>query len=590
MYTFIFTEYDSKHNFSHCKNCTQSCEKMLRVFSDSCLSLDHLETVTRFDLIRHQHILGPGEDFFTQDGKPVQPHPGMEELKRVFSGSTLDLNARMTEVSALSHSATDDEVAMSTHSSSCPSPIPTLSTFLFQQQLLSPFGDAMGGSPCTSPTADKNAFLNRSNSCTVLVLGDNVYMASTVVVKLLTAGYIVRVTVSDPQKLSHYDSKSYSSQPDVTQRLSVLQVDMTDEDKLSFAMKGCQYVIHCGCSNTGPPASFLYDSEHEYFSFLKDRVTHGDPSGRRDSKENSSYFIEYNERAVKALFVAIRKVGASNIKRLVITGAYTSVFDLSDSDPPSGLFDETCWNNKSSPDDDPAVYAKILFEKEAWRLKGIMEVDMVVLLPSVPIGLSCAAETGECMQIIQDLAFTPFPFCPALSWNFVDIQDVAECHLRALELPELNGARVILSTVSLSLVELSGILKKVRPSLSPPTKTLNKILSFFAFLLNVSHFKRRKRLWRSLGARKVLDNSLAKEVLKMEFTPLEKALEECLDRILGSPSSLPVDEHTLLPESNKKGMQINSGKKCSAKRVIRGLSLLGVVAGVTTFLYKKKVI
>lgn len=557
------------------------------MFSDSCLSLDHLETVTRVDLIRHQHILGPGEDFFTQDGKPVQPQPGMEELKRVFSGSTLDLNARMAEVSSRSHGATDDEVVMSTHSSSCPSPIPTVSSFFFQQQPLSPLGDAMGYSPSTSPKADI-AFLNRSNSCTVLVLGDNVYVASTVVVKLLTAGYIVRVTVSDPQKLSHYDSKLYSSQPDVTHRLSVLQVDMTDQESLSFVMKGCQYVIHCGCSNTGPPASFLYDNEHKSFSLFNDKVTQGDASGRRDSKENSLYFIEYNMQAVKALFAAIRKVGASNIKRLVITGAYTSVFDLSDSDPPSGLFDETCWNNKSSPDDNPAVYAKIIFEKEAWRLKRIMDVDMVVLLPSVPIGLSCAAETGECMQIIQDLAFTPFPFCPALSWNFVDIQDVAECHLRALELPELNGARVIVSTVSLSLVELSGVLKKVRPSLSPPTKTLNKVLSFLAFLLNVSRFKRRKQLWRSLGARKVLDNSLAKEILNMEFTPLEKALEECLDRILDSPSSLPVDEITFLPEANKEGMQENSKIKCSAIKVIRGLSLLGGVAGVTLFLYKKR--
>lgn len=558
---------------------------MLRVFSDSCLSLDHMETVTRADLIRQNHILGPGVDYFTQDGKPVKPHPGMEELQRVFSGSTLDLNALGSggELSAASQSPREEEWNVSVHASSgSPSGAP-LSAFFFQQHLLS-LPESVISSPCASTCNEWNTGKGMGNSDIVMVIGDNVYIATSVVAKLLSVGYSVRVTVSDSAKAPHYESSFYTLQYDIAQRLAVFIADMTDEEALSCAMKGCQYVVHCGYSNITSSSSLPSDVEHTQM-FLDASV-----SGRNlvsasthavsDDEENKYYSIQYSERAVKALFAAIRKVGASTIKRVIITGAYTSVFDVADADPASGLFDENCWNTKTSPEDDPAVFAKILFEKEAWRLQRMIGVEMVVLLPAVPIGLSCTAETGECMQIIQDLATTKFPFCPDLCWNFVDVQDVAECHLRALQNPDLRQGRIIISTACLSLVELSGLLKEVRPSLSPPVKTLNKLLSFFAFQLNVSRFRRRKRLWRSLGKRKVLDNCKAKRVLGMEFTPLEKALDECLERILTSSSSNSDREQTSQTVPRKTSSPWVCNSFITSVRVVSGLSIIGAVSAI----------
>lgn len=555
---------------------------MLRLFSDNCLSLDRLETVTRADLIRQQHILGPGVDYFTPDGKPVQPHPGIEELQRVFSGSTLDLNARGGgEGPAFSQSLTEDDGAVSAHVSSSPPPGPLFNSLFFHQNVLSSLPESIVNSPCASPTKEMSTGKAKANGEVVMVIGDNVYIATTIVAKLLSVGYSVRVTVTDSVKLSHYEPSFYTSQFDVAQRLACLVVDMTEDDSLAYAMKGCRYVIHCGCS----AFTSLGASGENHESFLQPSSSHDHlvTSCPPCSKEDWHYPIEYSERAVKALFSAIRKVGASTIKRLIITGAYTSVFDVADSDSPSGFFNESCWNSKTTPEDDPAVYAKILFEREAWRLQRMIEVEMVVLLPAVPIGLSRTAETGECMQIIQDLAFTKFPFCPDLSWNFVDVQDVAECHIRAMESSDLHEGRVIVSTACLSLVELSGLLKKVRPSLSPPRKTLSKLPSFFAFLLNVSHFHRRKRLWHSLGKRKVLDNSEAKRVLNMEFTPLENALEECLERIFMSSSCSPPKDKERV---NSAFISYKSNRGSIAAKVVKGISLVGLIAAI--FLYKRR--
>lgn len=477
---------------------------MLRVFSGSCLSLDHMDTVTRSDLIQQKHLLGPGVDYFTPEGKPVQPHPGVEELQRVFSGSALDLNA-MAEFSD------DDPVN---------SPCVPVSTILHQM----------------SQDGENGKALRAKSKTQVLVFGDNAYIATNVVGKLLMAGYTVRVCLSDSAKQAQYSSECYTANPEVAQRLSIVLAEMTNENVLSHALKGCRYVIHCGCSISG-------------------------------SKNN---IISYHEKSIKALFAAIRMCGSSTIRRLLITGAYTSVFHLSDPDPPSGMFDESCWNRVVSAEEDPAVYAKVIFEQEAWRLQRVVGVELVVLLPSIPIGLSRTAETGESMQIIQDLAHASFPFCPDLYWNFVDVQDVAEGHLRALEHPNLHEARIIISSECLSIVELSRLMKKVCPRISPPTRTLNKFFTILAFQLNAGGIRNLSSLWNSLGIRKELDNKVARESLGMTFTPVERTLAECLERIV--PEESP-------NEKARGGTACVRFRCCWGKLALGGLVGVVVIAG-----------
>eukprot|EP00758_Cryptobia_borreli_P008683 Tbor_TRINITY_DN5410_c1_g1::TRINITY_DN5410_c1_g1_i2::g.25373::m.25373 len=68
---------------------------MLRVFSGNCLSLeDTSDLYIKPSLpIQRPHLLGSGVDYFTVDGEPLRPVLCAHTLSKVFSGSTLDLNA-----------------------------------------------------------------------------------------------------------------------------------------------------------------------------------------------------------------------------------------------------------------------------------------------------------------------------------------------------------------------------------------------------------------------------------------------------------------------------------------------------------------
>ncbi|RNF07046.1 dihydroflavonol-4-reductase [Trypanosoma rangeli] len=453
---------------------------MLRAFSGSCLSLEDMKTVRRPNLVQRPHILGPGVDFFTEDGQPVRPQPGAHTLQKVFSGSTLDLNAMNGDV------LSEEEVpqtnnALQHSQQQYVSPVATVSTILHQ----------------LSTETEKERAKSSKNKTNVLVIGGIGYISSHVVAKLLDAGYTVRVTVADG--LSEQQQMDfYSMDRGPERRLTILEADMTDSSTLRDAMRGCKYVIHCGCP-TAPGDK--------------------DPVGLHTS-------------AIRALFDAVRSTGQSTVKRVVITGASSSVFHITDPDPPSGAFDESCWNTVATSTTDPIPYARICFEKEAWRIKQMIGVELVVVLPSITIGPSRTEEISDAMMQIQELANASpvFPYAANLYWNYVDVRDVAEAHVRALECQEVKDQRVIVSNGCFSYAEVAQMIKEAYPHLTPPTRTANTLMTL---LIGATQSQVKMGfLWRFVGVRKRLQTHRAKVDLDMTFTPMKETIQACIDQLI----------------------------------------------------------
>ncbi|KAG5468366.1 hypothetical protein LSCM1_02346 [Leishmania martiniquensis] len=467
---------------------------MFRVFSGSCMSLEDMDTVVRSSLVEHPHLLGPGADFFTASGEPVRPQPGAHTFQKVFSGSALDLNAGTTEIS--------DEDATDTGLPGQGSrPIPP-SSILNQ----------------ISTENEKEKARAAKMKIHVLVIGESGYLASHVVAKLLDAGYSVRMTVPDAAR-QQKQIDLYGASRDVAQRLTILQADITNSNALRDAIRGCRYIIHCGCSSASPHAK--------------------DP-------------VALYTKAIRALFDGIRLSGKSTVKRVVLTGAASSIVHITEDDPPSGLFDESNWNSVATPEDDPLPFARIVFEREAWRLRQMMGVELVVLLPSISIGPSLTDETSEAMVTIEGLANSSkyFPFCPNLSWNFVDVRDVAEAHVRALEVAEVRDQRIIISNECVSLPELCRTMKQLCPQLTPPTHTAWTFVTLGIATVVLWNSVNLRFLWRSLGVRKRLDNRRAKELLGVAFTPMHQTLRDCLEQMT-RPAKVAAEAETAATVRNK---------------------------------------
>lgn len=508
---------------------------MFRVFSGSCMSLEDMDTVLRPNLVEHPHLLGPGADFFTELGEPVRPQPGQQTFQKVFSGSALDLNAGNADMS--------DE----------------------DQTASSPAGQGARAVPPNSILNQIATENEREKARTakmkihVLVIGESGYLASHVVAKLLDAGYSVRMTVPDTAR-QQKQIDLYGASRDVAQRLTILQADVTNSNSLRDAIRGCRYIIHCGCSSVSPQSK--------------------DP-------------VALYTKAIRALFDGIRLSGKSTVKRVVLTGAASSVVHITEDDPPSGMFDESNWNGVATAEADPLPFAKLAFEREAWRLRVMMGVELVVLLPSISIGPSLTDETSEAMVTIEGLANSSrfFPFCPNLSWNFVDVRDVADAHVRALEVAEVRDQRIIIANECVSLPELCRTMKQLCPQLTPPTHTAWNFVTLGIATVVLWNSVNLRFLWRSLGVRKRLDNRRARELLGVTFTPMQDTLKDCLDQLTRSAKATAEAEsaaakHKLANGNGKAAATPGSSRLLSATVLV---SLLTVAAaGAATLRYVKR--
>lgn len=456
---------------------------MLKVFSGSCLSLDDMDVIRRPKIIEQPHLLGPGNDFFTEDGRPVRPQPSAHTLQKVFSGSALDLNAMKDDEEDEEIAAAEPSDAVTGDSQQSTSGA-TVTTILTQLS-------------CESERERSKALKNKT---TVLVVGGNGYVACHVVAKLLDAGYSVRITVSEPLD-SAEQLEIYSTVPDAGHRLSITEASVTNPGAFREVLRGCKYVVHCGVS----------------------------PAQAQREKD----IIRAHLESVAALFDAIRLNGKPSVKRVVLTGSAAAVFHIQDPVPPTGAFNEQSWNTRATATTDPVPFAKLSFEREAWRLQKMFGVELVVMLPSIVIGPSLLHETSEAMRTIHDLASgSPFfPFAPNLYWNFVDVRDVAEAHVRAMEHNDISEQRIIVSTDCLSLSEIGALIKKSHPHLTPPTYSAPSWITLIVAPL--SHAKvKMSFLWRNLGVKKVLDNRKSLELLDMQMTPLERTVADSVEQLI----------------------------------------------------------
>lgn len=497
---------------------------MLKVFSGSCMSLDDMDVVRRPKIVEQPHILGPGTDFFTEDGRPVRPQPSAHTIHKVFSGSALDLNA-------MSGNPVDDQdESIDAHGAAREHDDPTMSSIFHQ----------------LSNDTDRERSKASKNKTTVLVVGGNGYIASHVVAFLLQAGYTVRITVSEALESTEQLSL-YSMVPDAGHRLSVTEADMTNAASFRDVIRGCKYVIHCGVSQS---------------QALREKDV-----------------VRAHVESVQALFDAIRLNGKPTLKRVILTGSAAAVFNIQDPTPASGKFDESCWNNRANAKTDPVPFAKISFEKEAWRLQKMFGVELIVILPSIVVGPSLLHETSEAMRTILDLASgSPnFPFAPNLHWNFVDVRDVAIAHVRAMEHTDLADQRLIVSNQCLSLSEIGKLIRRSFPHLTPPTKPAPTWITLVVAPLTHARVKL-SFLWRTLGVRKALDNSKSIRLLDLEMTPMEVTIADAVAQLVSSGYLAPP------PTPEQLAVVANAkAKKAFITNVIVGLSVAAAGAAV---LYK----
>ena len=232
---------------------------------------------------------------------------------------------------------------------------------------------------------------------TVLLTGVSGFIAKHVALKLLNAGYNVRGTV---RRLDRAAEIKAALQPYLSEnagQLSLVQADLESDAGWAEAMSGITAPVH-----TASPFPIAQP---------KDPAVVIRPA------------VEGTERVLKA-------AAAAGVTRVVLTSSTVAILNEAKADT---LQDEADWCDVHLPSTTPYAKSKTLAERAAWEVAKARGLKLTTINPGLVLGPPLDEHYGSSLGLIERFLKGKDPMLPALGFPIVDVRDVAEMHLRALQ-------------------------------------------------------------------------------------------------------------------------------------------------------------
>eukprot|EP01006_Ploeotia_vitrea_P042846 TRINITY_DN66664_c1_g1_i1.p1 TRINITY_DN66664_c1_g1~~TRINITY_DN66664_c1_g1_i1.p1 ORF type:complete len:390 (+),score=57.22 TRINITY_DN66664_c1_g1_i1:65-1234(+) len=308
----------------------------------------------------------------------------------------------------------------------------------------------------------------------VLVTGAAGYLAANVIKVLIESGYRVRGTVRNLE-----DKEKVEGLRKEFPMIDLVESDLLKEGSFDKAMDGVKFVVHCAC----PFIPTVPDPQRDLF-----------------------------EPAVNgALNVLNSAQKAATVKRVILTSSMAAVASEKPPEDKDYKYTEKDWNIDSTLQQGPYRYAKTQAEKAAWEFvhnnQDPRKLELVVLNPSFIVGPPLFPRNDSTsVNLVKSFLDGTLAEkgCQPACYGAVDVRDVAKAHVIALEVAQANGNRFILSSdKGISHLELAVLLKQEFKNFPLPSKEVSAVVF-----------------------RPNMDTTAAKTVLHMEFTPIQKSMND----------------------------------------------------------------
>lgn len=249
--------------------------------------------------------------------------------------------------------------------------------------------------------------------------------------KLLELGYDVIGTVQGLASGKFDFLKEAKFHPRSPQHLQLVDVDLLQSDQWPALCEKVEYILHIASPFPWTPPT----TEEEIIR----------PA------------VEGTENVLRAA------IQSKKVKRVVLTSSVASVQD----GHPKELYEQEHMFNE----DDWSVVenqfgyqkSKTLAELRAWEMVKDTQVELVTICPGLIIGpVFNAVQTSSTSSIIiKDLLMRKYPFAAPMGLALADVRDVADAHIRAMQLPSntVAGRRYLINSGCMSWQFVGQILQ-----------------------------------------------------------------------------------------------------------------------------------
>ena len=251
----------------------------------------------------------------------------------------------------------------------------------------------------------------------VLVTGATGYIATHAIQQLLSAEqYRVRGTVRS-LKNEEKVKELKGLVPDAKYPLELFEADLQNKESWPPAVQGCKYVLHIA----SPFPSSVPKNPDEVIRPAVDGTMN--------------------------VLTACAESGS--VKKVVLTSSIAAI-SCGGAGRPDQPKDHVYTEEDWSPPEACAPYerSKTLAEKAAWdfikELPEEKKFDLAVINPGFVQGPALTKGSGTSVGIVMGMLAGKIPAVPDVSFGIVDVRDVAQAHIVAMEKPESNGKRHLL--------------------------------------------------------------------------------------------------------------------------------------------------
>jgi dihydroflavonol-4-reductase len=238
---------------------------------------------------------------------------------------------------------------------------------------------------------------------------------------------------------------------------------------------------------------------------------------------NEDFFVKPAVAGVKRAFEFAKK---HNVKKVVLTSSVAAIFDTLEE---KTYYDETDWSDPENPSISHYSKSKTLAERAAWdfvKNEG-NPFELAVINPALVIGPSLSGDLGESNKAIAMVVTGKMPVAVPLQFGYVDVRDVANAHVLAMQNSNSNGERFALAEKDLWYKDVAKVLRDngfdKAPTFNVPV-WLAKILANFSKELKIT--------LPYLGrVRSVKNTSKAKDILGWNPRPAEQSIIDIAEQI-----------------------------------------------------------
>jgi len=329
----------------------------------------------------------------------------------------------------------------------------------------------------------------------VLVTGASGFIASHCIIQLLKKGYVVRGTVRSLDRSASV--REVIGKHVNVDNLAFVECDLSIDAGWDAAMQDCTFVLHVAS-----------------------------PIPRSAPKDQN----ELIEPATQGALRALKAADLAGVKRFVMTASTASIaYGYGNT---GKVFTEEDWSDPDGADNSAYTRSKTIAEKAAWNYvessKTVME--FCTINPGAVLGPILESDYGTSAEIVLKLLTGDFPGIPALGYPLIDVRDVADLHIRAMESESSKNERFLCANEFMWMGEVAEILRETHPEYAkklPKTKLPNwavRLASLFDPVTRSVVFE--------LGIIRNVDSSKAKNLLGWQPRSNREAIVATADTLI----------------------------------------------------------